>query len=845
MPAATAEWRVRSTVAHRLGGMRLAWAAAWMALGIGLSQVQSLPAAPGAWAMVTVMMSCLALSVRRSVWRIAAAIAVVGFGAAWASVQLAEPSEPWGTLAQRDRPLIEVEGIVASPLRLAATQRGALAAYAPQQRIITRTELAVERVRTAAGWNEAAGRLWLRIDDAEVGLEVGQRLRVMGHYQPITEPMNPGETDARKHAAQRNIVGAVRVADASLIESLGDAAGRWRLVRWQAGLKQRGLRALGVAGDASLGPGRALLAAITLGHRPGDDDGAFESFAAAGIAHLLAVSGLHLGLLVGMAMLVVRLTGDRPRLEVWAVLGLVLLYVVLVPARPPILRAAVMVVVLMLGLVGRRRYPPLNTLGLAAIIAMLIWPADVLSAGFQLSFLVVASLIVGVPAAHEAAQRWRDPVGLQPAMPWLMRWLTGCLCAGMIAWLVSLPILWAHFGLVSWLGIPATIIATPMAAVLLGWGFLAVLVGMVWPAAGAWLGDGAARLAAWCESMTIAAADWPGAATHAPLLPAWIAAISVALLFIAMVLMPRGVAVFVPRRAWAGSVIALALAWLLLIFGAWESRTQGRSVLLQMDTLAVGDGSCHLIRTRDSAIVYDAGSLWFSVGQQTIPMAGKATGELPIRTAIVSHPDVDHFSGLLDAAGPLGVERVLVPRAVVDDASAKPSGAAAALLRGLEARGVSVRVVAAGDAIELGAGVRCAFLHPPDGFAAPNDNAHSLVMLIEVQTDEGVRRVLMTGDLAGQGVALVRDGWRAAGQPVLHAMEVPHHGAAAADAIALVSELDPRIVVQSSGRSRIDDPRWAGVREGRHWFATARDGSVVLTIHRDGSVRARAGRSRR
>jgi competence protein ComEC len=850
MPSAIAEPagapRAAAQRAVGLGGTRLAWVAGWMAAGITLQRVAPVTLWPFLWAVGAAALALLAAVARGRLWKALAALAVLCFAAAWAGARLAPPGELWASLALQDRPLVEVEGVIAAPVRRTLSQQGALAAHAPQRRTLTRSVIAIERVRTAGGWQACRGRLWLRVDDPAIELSVGQRVRAMGVYAPLRGPLNPGEPDTRPAAAQRGIVGSLLVPDDALVKRRGPAGGRWGVIAWWSAMERRGLAALGVHPERDpliapdhRGAGRSTLAALTLGQPLSDHDPAFEPLVLTGVMHLLAVSGMHLVLLVGMAAFAVRCTGDRPRLRVLVVLAVMALYTLLVPVRAPILRAALMSAALLLGRVGRRRYPPLNLLGLAAMVAMLLWPADLFAPGFQLSFLVVASLIVGVPAVREAVSRWRDPAGLAQPLPMPLAWTRDALVSGVVAWLVSLPIVWCHFGVIAWLGILLTVLATPVVGLMLGWGFVSVLVGMVWPAAGALLGDGAATAMGWIDSAIALAASRPGVADHAALLPAPVAALSVALMFLAMLLVPRGVAIYVPRRDWLASVAAMTLAWALLVGGAWRAGALEDDVVLRWDAVAVGDGSCHVLRTREGAVLFDAGSLRFDLGLRTVPQAAKATGRVPIPTAIVTHPDTDHFSLLLDAAGPLGVRRVLVGPSVLADAQAHPEGAAASLLVGLAERSIGVAPCVAGDTIDLGAGVSALVVHPPNGFAARNDNEHSLALLIEVPTSAGPRRVLMTGDLAGSGVSLVSAGWRAMGGPAIHAMEAPHHGAAAAEAIALVEELDPLVVVQSTGPSRLDDPRWARVREARHWLATAERGCVTLTIARDGSVRVR------
>jgi len=73
-------------------------------------------------------------------------------------------------------------------------------------------------------------------------------------------------------------------------------------------------------------------------------------------------------------------------------------------------------------------------------------------------------------------------------------------------------------------------------------------------------------------------------------------------------------------------------------------------------------------------------------------------------------------------------------------------------------------------------------------------------------------------------------------------MEVPHHGSARSFAYPFVEALQPQILLQSTGPSRVMDDRWDDIREGRQWWTTATDGAITVIIGRDGSIRSRSHR---
>ncbi|MCH8926895.1 MAG: ComEC/Rec2 family competence protein, partial [Proteobacteria bacterium] len=137
----------------------------------------------------------------------------------------------------------------------------------------------------------------------------------------------------------------------------------------------------------------ALLSALLLGQREMRFEGINESFRRIGLAHLLAISGLYLGVLAGFVLLTLRLVGTSSRWHGWVVILVVAGYLFLVEVRLPVLRAGIMTIFTSLALISGRR---LRVSGLLAVsgVALLIWrPDQLFTAGFQLSYAVVLGLI--------------------------------------------------------------------------------------------------------------------------------------------------------------------------------------------------------------------------------------------------------------------------------------------------------------------------------------------------------------------------------------------------------------------------------------------------------------------
>ena len=730
-----------------------------------------------------------------------------------------------------DGGVVTVEGVVLETPRLADTQRGRMATHAHFNPRYAAAPMRIDTmVERDGSTRDASSVARLRVQgDAAWPAAAGDRVRATGVFRAVRGPLNPGEIDWRPLARERGHAGTLVLTSPDLLAPVA-TAGWWERAKAErlrtiARLRDRAMHAIHVDDPQA----DALLEALLLGQRSASFDELAEPYQRLGIAHVLAISGLHLGVLAGLVVLVVRLVGDRPRVETLVLFGALALILALVPVRAPIVRAALLVAGWRLADVFGRRYDSINTLAFIGV-ALLLWrPSELLNPGFQLSFGVVAALIGLTPMI---SRRWlgerHDPDKRSAARHASEAGaITGIACLN--AWLISSPLVAWRFGIVSPLGVLASIAIIPFVTLLLGVGYAVILAGLVSEDAAAamrmplvWLAEGMSAFVFWMDRL-------PGSSMLAPDPGlAW----AVAMTAVAWWWLACGAR---PRWAFGLALVAL-IAW-----SAWAfmPRRLPEGVALRMDTLAVGDGACHLVRSGREAMLFDCGSQWFGVGQRLIPDAVRTLDAPRISTVVISHDDVDHYAGLLDAAEPMGVRRVLIS-GPFERAAGDPKSAAAALLGGLRARGITIEVVGLGDAFTLG-DARVEVLHPPRDFIPERalDNDASLVLLLTVDTEAGPRRVMLCGDIeagAMESILARRPGLR------VDAMEAPHHGSARPFAYAFVERIDPLIVVQSTGPSRIDDERWDAVRRDRTWWTTAKDGAAATVVGVDGAVRVGAAR---
>ncbi|MEM1166471.1 MAG: ComEC/Rec2 family competence protein [Planctomycetota bacterium] len=730
--------------------------------------------------------------------------------------------------------IVVVEGVVAEP---PAVGRAASGALAPRARFNpARGRFALRLTGVVVDGVVAPARGVLRcsvdLDEIEDGMLlplVGAHVRVTARAWGVGRPMNPGGFEPRRWARDRGVVGWGRVASASLIEpARGSLSGTaWLGARWHEWTGVVRARAAGAL-DGTMDESGALGAAILLGSRSPALDEVGDALARTGAAHLVAISGLHLGIVAGFVVLAVRLTGDRPRVEALALLVLACAAIVVIPARPPIMRAAVMVAAYALTEVCGRRYDRLNMLAVVAIGVVMWRPSELFNPGYQLSFGVVAGLVTLVEPMRERVFGPRpdpDTVGWRGRV---VSWVRSAVIVGVVAWAIATPITAYHFGTVSPIGVVSSLVLLPFAGAALALGYPGLIAAVVSETvsgalltASGWALDAMAWVARWMDALpgtgfTIAPID-PVYPLVAPLVIAWVIRADV-------------------RRRVLVPVVALLVAWPAGV-SWWTGRT-APGVAAELITLSVGDGTCHILRSGTEAMMFDAGSSRLGVGLDDIPRAARAVGAPRIPVAAISHPDLDHFSGLLDAARSVRVHRVVVTERFLENGAARPDGAAALVLETLGERGVEVEVVRAGATLEIGR-VRAELVHPPpdlDGdLRDASDNDTSAVWRVIVPTEAGERVILLTGDLADTGIAALR-----AGHPGLRAdvLEVPHHGSFRPVAESFVHRLDPAVAIQSTGLRRLGDERWDRAKAGRRWLITARDGAVTTRVLRDGRIEA-------
>lgn len=732
----------------------------------------------------------------------------------------AEPGEP--------PLLIEFEGTITASPETIRPRRSSLHEHLPDyiaSKEAFRLRVAADTVITAQGPQPASGRAWIRCRlPFDADHSAGQRVRVQGLARPPRAAMNPGEADFRAEARVRGDRFYVSVPGPSLVGTIPHRSRIDAMIaaaRSLADLPRRTARRI-IDRAAGEGDAGAIVRGLLLGERETDAPGLANAFARIGIAHLLSVSGFHVALAAFIALLAIRATGDRGRLEPIIVACAIALYMLVVPARSPIMRAGIMVLALLISDALGRRHDRIALLAWVGV-AVLVWrPTELFSIGFQLSFGLVGWLLVIAEPRRDAVRidAFEDPAS-RPVLGALLAWQAEAARAAAACWSVSIPVVLYHTGLVSPFAIVATLITVPLVIVTMWLGFLTLVVGVVAPplvAPLAWvlgLAAGAcAGVVRWADSVPFATVHLP------PVSLAW-------------TVFATGVMIWIWRRgrvrhAATWSLASAALVWLAVESHVGQQLPSG--IAARVTVFDVSDGTAAVIESGGDAVLWDCGSFDEAIGVRTIPDACRAIGAPRVETVILTHANIDHYVGLIDAAPKLGVRTVMTGESFARAAAGSP--AVAEFMRRLPSLGIEHVVLTAGDTMPIGEAT-LRILHPPAGFVPRQENDASLVARLDTGNDTPT--ALLTGDIQPEAMALLMTSGVDLSADVI---ELPHHGSARPEAYEFVRRVDPSVVLQSTGPSRLDDPRWDATRQGRRWLVTARDGAIRADLMRDGTVRS-------
>jgi competence protein ComEC len=681
-----------------------------------------------------------------------------------------EPSK-LSMLAERGEEVM-VRGTVEEPVRIADD--------------FSRIVLRPDAVSTAGEPVEPSGRMLIQVYSHSRVFAPGDDILLRARLRPFRNFENPGRYDYELAMAIKGFVCAAVVRDGRAIvpmgkRSLGPAQDGLEYIRGplRSFMKQR------------LFPWQAaVFRALILGETQDVDPELRDLFTKTGLGHVLAVSGLNVGLIAWVAFILTKglfslsyrllLRTDIRKATAVITCFPVVGYALLAGFEVSVQRAMVMVLAYLVSIALGREKEIWSTLSFAALIILAIHPHEIFSISFQLSFGGVIGLIVLLPAI----QKVLDSIGNGVTLSRLPRYLAGLVLTTVAATLFLLPLIMHYFSRISIVTVPANLMVLPFFGVwILPVGFLAALV---LPFSGLLAGL-LLQLGSWGIDLILMVMEfWAGF----PFAEVWV--VRPNLLEIALFYALLICALHLKRVRGARIGLALLLAILAGDVLYWVQRTQFNSHL-KVTFMDVGSGHAALVQFpgRERMLIDGGGSARedFDIGRMVL---APCLLELKIKRVdylVLSHPESDHMNGLLFIASQFK------PREFWHNGDRVDAEMYRRLMEVVRSKGIRERLPSdLREPVEIG-NVRIELLHPETGRDYSRRmklNDRSMVLKII----HGRSAFLFPGDLESEGESTLisRKGTVLDSDVLL----VPHHGSRSSCSEEFLERVNPRYCIISA-----------------------------------------------
>ena len=651
--------------------------------------------------------------------------------------------------------------------------------------------------------------------------DIGSRAAAFGKLTRFPEARNPGEFDAAAFYRARGVthrlyadrISVAEIKERGPVRSFSPA----RLLFFLRRSAERELDRVFSEEDAG------VLKAALLGDRNGMPEDLYERYRRNGIAHLLAISGLHTAVLgLGLYRLI-RRAGGGFRLSGFLAGAFLLFYSALTGGNTAVVRAVLMMMLLFLSSAAGRTYDLRSAAAASMAAVLLANPLELVQCGFQLSFLAVFA--IGGPAKTLTDQVRKQYPAQAKHHPRLFSLLSAVI-ASFSVFFFSLPVTaWWFFAVPAW-GPVLNLAVIPLMQYVLWAGMAALLfstIGTAWAA-----GAAAAVVRAILRFYTLLCGAAEILPFHRILIgrPTFLQIALYYLLLLAVWTLARKALLSGPGRL---RVFTVFLSGVLLPAGCLLLRpVRGREPVLWF--LDIGQGDAIVVEYRDSCILIDGGSSSsLQNGKYTLRPFLESRGRSSVETAFITHADQDHTNGvmyLLEEDPDLQIGQVVLNAAAEGDERYDRIRKAAGRR--------PVRYMAAGDRSG------CFVCLWPDRAHPPGDtNEQSLVMLFECCG----HRCLFTGD-AGQEseeklLAILKKEQLSGREDCIagpvDVLKAGHHGSAGSTGEALLTAFPPKTAVLSYGEgNRYGHPHRETLERlracGARIRSTAEEGAVKIVF---------------
>ncbi|HSU79951.1 MAG TPA: DNA internalization-related competence protein ComEC/Rec2 [Candidatus Angelobacter sp.] len=559
-------------------------------------------------------------------------------------------------------------------------------------------------------------------------------------------------------------------------------------------------------------PTRGLVLALVFGTKDAIDSTDLSAFQTLGLSHLLAVSGLHVGLLTGLLYGLLRRIGIRKEM-IQLLLMVVFLpfYTLIAGASPSILRASLMTLSILMSERMKVRLTSFQAITITGLILLLISPLFLFQLSFQLSFLVTLCLLFSWKLIKKTPNR-----------------LLKVLAISGVAQICLLPLTLFSFFQISWLSLPFNLVYVPFITIIvLPLSFILIGLHVFLPPLFNWCVDLLNPLVSWTQRGLNWGGDWlPG-----QLILGRPTGVELVILTLLILLFLR-IWEYYAHKVWATFfsflfLLFLAMTHYLLPLAFSEGRVifldvgQGDSIFIQLphngETILIDTGGQLPFKKEP----WQRQKKPFEVGRDIVLHELKGMGITHLDRLVLTHSDFDHIGGVQGLIGHIPIKSIVVSPFFVPSKTERP------WLEKARKLGTHLIIAKPGDEWKS-QGAVFKVLWPKE--KTTTSNGKSLV----IEGDFGGERWLFTGDLEVPEEKRVL-----ALYPNLKIdiLKVGHHGSKTASSEAFLETLDPKLAIISVGaHNRYGHPNSKVLKRLKllsiPTFRTDQSGAIVFTFNR-------------
>jgi competence protein ComEC len=691
----------------------------------------------------------------------------------------------------------------------------------------TKLHLKVEKIYLPDGLIKARGNVLISVKEYRGDLRYGDRIRFIAKLYHPRNFNNPGGFNYRRFLACKGIWVTGYVGKDTGIATIARGRGNAFLQLIEA-WRQR-IRTL-LEKSAPMET-RGIMKALILGEREEIPEEVKEEFIVAGVAHIIAISGLHMGIIALVVFLLVKwslrwsetlvLTLDIQKFSALATIPPLVLYTFIAGARISTIRAAIMIIIYLISILLDRQRNLYNTLAVAALVILLVSPASLFDVSFQLSFFAVLAILYLVPRFSELLPKphpllLRKPSTYQTFLGHLKIFIFVSLAAMVGTW----PLVAYYFNRMSVVGLLSNLIIVPLAGCVVIMGLITSLAALIWLPVSSLLVTLTSAFSYVVLKVVGLFASIPHASRYVVTpTPFEIGLFYILILYLANLkrmkrLLPGLIILFV--------VIAGDISY-------WYTQTHLNKGL-RITFIDVGQGDSILIEfPRGKRMLIDGGGFYddsFDVGRNVVAPVLWKKKITTLHYLVLTHPHPDHLNGLKFIASSFRA------REFWENGQGYSSTPYLNLMEIVARKRIHRIMVHDASPPRRINGVKVEVFNPPQGGMMDQKdsrfqiNNHSIVLKITYKN----HRFLLTGDIEGEAEAQLVQSGKDLRSDVL---KVPHHGSQTSSARKFLEAIEPSYALFTVGFRNIfnlPSPKVLSRYEnaGCRILRTDRDGSVMF-----------------